>query len=439
MTKARRVLVGGAAALAVAAAAVAGGSAATSAPTRVAAGANADVRLNQIQVVGSHNSYHELPSPAEQELRRGFIGEGADAMTYQHQPLPYQFQSQKVRQIELDAFLDSKGGKYAHPLLRSAAGITTPLGPEMDQPGIKVLHIQDVDYESSCTTLVACLTQIENWSDANPTHAPIAILLELKDDPLDFGGLDFTLPEPWTAAAMDTLDAEIRSVMDPSDMITPDEVRGTHATLEEAVTTDGWPTLDASRGKVLFLMDNSSRRETYLEGHASLKGRVLFTNANPGDPDAAFVERNDSDDPSIPGLVKAGYVVRTRADGDTDEARTNDTAARDAAFASGAQWVSTDYPRPGMAVGFTSSYSAQIPGGTVARCNPVNAPADCTSADLDAIYTENDVLPSPPPGTGDTPNTTTTTAPGVPDVTEPTTPGAPLPAQAIHGQAGYTG
>ena len=46
----------------------------------------------------------------------------------------------------------------------------------------------------------------------------------------------------------------------------------------------------------------------------------------------------------IPDLVAAGYVVRTRADADTVEARSGDTGPRDAAIASGAQWVSTDYP-----------------------------------------------------------------------------------------------
>src|SRR5690606_1256748 len=144
--------------------------------------------------------------------------------------------------------------------------------------------------------------------------------------------------------------------------------------------TTGWPTVDESRGKVMFMMDNGGGYRTdYLEGHPTLEDRVLFTNANPGDDDAAFIKRNDPFDASIPGLVEAGYVVRTRSDGDTVEARANNTGPRDAALASGAQWVSTDYPVPGMAVGFTSPYVAQIPGGTVARCNPVNGPSGCTN------------------------------------------------------------
>ena len=114
-------------------------------------------------------------------------------------------------------------------------------------------------------------------------------------------------------------------------MITPDVVRGARATLEEAVLEDGWPTLGQSRGKVIFLMDNGDPyRSRYLAGHPSLRGRVLFTNSEPGQPDAAFVKRNDAiaDFADIQALVEQGYVVRTRADADTVEARTDDPTTR---------------------------------------------------------------------------------------------------------------
>jgi len=405
------------------------GSPVSSSPTSPAAVAaiDDDVHLNEIQVVGSHNSYKTMVSPAEEALRRSFINEAADLMQYQHEPLGTQFQSRKVRQIELDVYLDGAGGLYSDPLLRSAAGIPT-YDPKMDEPGIKVLHIQDVDYASTCLTFVDCLTAVKTWSDANPSHVPLAVLVELKDDPLDFPGFTFTSPEPWTAANIGSLDDEIRSVMDDSDLLTPDDVRGSHPTLNEAVTTDGWPTLGESRGKVMFMMDNQGGYRTdYLAGHPTLEDRVLFTNANPGDADAAFIKRNDPFDASIPGLVTDGYVVRTRSDADTIEARDNNTGPRDAALASGAQWVSTDYEGPGLAVGFTSPYVVEIPGGTVARCNPVNGPETCDSALLDTINT-----PIGPPTTSTSAPTTSTTV----LATDPTTAPAAVP---IGGTASYTG
>ena len=82
----------------------------------------------------------------------------------------------------------------------------------------------------------------------------------------------------------------------------------------------------------------------------------------------------------IPDLVRRGYVVRTRADGDTVQARANDTAQREIALASGAQWVSTDYEVPDLRF---SDYQVRLPEGTVARCNPVNTAPGCRSLYLE--------------------------------------------------------
>ncbi len=114
----------------------------------------------------------------------------------------------------------------------------------------------------------------------------------------------------------DDLDKEIRSVIPADKMIVPDDVRGKHATLEEAVLKDGWPSLDSSRGKVVFLLDQRRAGPDYVAGHQSLKGRVIFTNAEPGSPDAAFVEVNDplKDPGLIPGMVKK-RIFGSHADG----------------------------------------------------------------------------------------------------------------------------
>jgi hypothetical protein len=346
------------------------------------------VRLNQLQSIGSHNSYHlEAPQP-EADLRTLIDPAGQQALEYQHAPLPEQFATQGVRQIELDVWADPNGWLYASPLIRWATN-GGPYELAMLAPGTKVLHIQDIDYHTSCLSLVACLQQVKGWSDANRGHVPIAILLELKDTPINVNGIPFTVPVPWTAERMDALDAEIRGVFGEDRMITPDDVRGSSATLERAVLTRGWPTLGRSRGQVMFLMDNDGAyRTSYLAGHDSLRGRVMFTNSTPGQPDAAFVKANDptgANQARIADLVRRGYVVRTRADADTQQARTGDTTMRDAALASGAQWVSTDYPAPGMSARFGTDYVVQLPGGAAARCNPVNAPRSCPASGVERV------------------------------------------------------
>jgi hypothetical protein len=39
-------------------------------------------------------------------------------------------------------------------------------------PGVKVLHIADLDYKTSCIRFVTCLEQVKSWSDDNPGHVP---------------------------------------------------------------------------------------------------------------------------------------------------------------------------------------------------------------------------------------------------------------------------
>ncbi|MEU6267551.1 phosphatidylinositol-specific phospholipase C1-like protein [Saccharopolyspora shandongensis] len=341
-----------------------------------------DLRMNQIQVIGTHNSYHRELSRPEQLHQSA-----SDNLWYSHASLPVQFERQSVRHIELDLMPDSdRGGLYTYPLIRRDAGLGPLTDPELAKPGIKVMHWADHDYASSCSTLGTCLRQARDWSDAHPGHAPIPVLLELKQtDPAmeQRGGPD---SPPWDAKQFADLDAEIRSVIPADQMITPDDVRQPGLTLEQSVLRFGWPKLTGARGKFVFLMDNSDPRQQapYLENRPNLEGRVLFTNSAPGRPDAAFISQNDptgANGAQIRDLVQRGYLVRSRSDVPLAEATTGDTARLEAALASGAQIISTDFPAPGLAARYGSDYVAEL--GTPARCNPVNAPLSCHSNNLE--------------------------------------------------------
>lgn len=342
------------------------------------------LRLNHIQVLGSHNSYHIQPKPDLFAAIEALVPPLARAWEYTHLPLAEQFSDQGIRQIELDVFADPEGGLYAN---RGATELLTGDGasgiPELDEPGFKVLHVQDLDFESTCWTFLQCLEEVRDWSTAHPGHAPLTILVEAKADPID-APFETVVPIPFDSAQFDALDAEIRSVFAPGHVITPDEVRGSHDTLEQAILQDGWPTLGASRGRILFALDNGgSTKAAYVEGHPSLRDRVLFVSAEPGEDEAAFVKLNSAigSFDRIQELVALGFIVRTRADGDTEEARTGDTTKRDTAIESGAQFVSTDYPAPNP--DFGTGYMVEIPGGMPARCNPISAPADCRPEDIE--------------------------------------------------------
>jgi hypothetical protein len=346
----------------------------------------ADVRLNQIQVIGTHNSYHQLGHPSLRALTAKVAPNESGGLEYGHRPLPEQFDL-GIRQIELDCFADPAGGLYAHPQgvdWAKAAGL--PEVPSQDpngellRPGIKVMHVQDIDYMTSVLTLVDGLRQVRDWSARHPRHVPIFILLELKEDapaPL------LTKPLPFDEKQLDELESEILSVFTRDQIVTPDSVRGKETTLPEALRKHGWPRLDSVRGKVMFGLDNGGPlRDLYLKGHSALERRLIFVSVPVENPAAAWMKENDPVEgfDCIQGLVKAGFMVRTRSDADTIEARKNDTRRREKAFASGAQFISTDYPEPNPAF---SDYSLHFEHNAVARMNPVSGRSPVAVMDLE--------------------------------------------------------
>lgn len=340
------------------------------------------VHLNQVQVLGSHNSYHVEPVPSLIILYLLF-DPSAFELRYTHRPLDQQFGELGVRQIELDVFADPDGGLYADPVglrFRDGPDIPFPGIPELVPPGTKVLHIQDLDWDTTCQFFVECLGVVKAWSDANPSHLPIMILVEAKDEI----GPGFVIPIKFLGPEFDTLDAEIRSVFPPGQLITPDDVRGNFGTLRDAVLARGWPSLGDSRGKVLFGLDNASKRFIYQDGYPGLEGRVMFVDAQPDEDAAAFVKVNGplGNEAFIQDLVSQGFIVRTRSDAGTIEALNDDPTRREAALTSGAQYVSTDYAEPDPRDEF-NDFVVSIPDGEPGRCNPINAPPGCRNFALE--------------------------------------------------------
>ena len=384
------------------------------------------VRLNHIQVLGTHNSYKIQPSDSLQGGIDAFAPDDLDprGLVHSHAPLPEQLEVLGIRQFELDVWRDPDGGLFANPfgpvlIDYINQDVTNPLYPGfgpagedfdpfgvMELPGFKVFHVQDIDFRSHRLTLAANLEDIRAWSVDHPNHLPIAILIELKSDvyapdiladlwPFLAGSSDpqpaFTVPFSWeleggqdySDSDLQALEDQIRDAFSDEQLMTPDMVRGSYDTLLEAIETEGWPTLAESRGKVMILLDNGDPlRATYVAEYPGLQGGVFFVSADPDSDEAGYFQANDPyrTNPTIEELVSRNFLLRTRTDVENVEADLNDGARRDRALASGAQWLSTDYPVPA-----DSGYVVTLPGvpeGSVARCNPVSAPPSCSDAEL---------------------------------------------------------
>ena len=366
-----------------------------------------DLRINALQVLGTHNSYSQGLDPRMAALFEERLGDSlgrlvermppatralfeeehpnpmrpSEMLRYAHPSLAAQLDL-GVRSLELDVNPDPEGGRFLDPagyrLLR-AQGATSLLPLDatgMDKPGFKVLHIPDIDFRSSCPTLRICLAQVRAWSDAHPGHVPLFLLVEAKNQHMPI--LPGATPTvPFTPALFDALDRELVEAMGRERIITPDDVRGDHATLNAAVRAGNWPTLAQARGKVLFLMITANGPDGaagYLEGHPSLRGRAAFLRAQPGEEHAAFLMFDNAlvRGAEIRRYVDEGYLVRTRSDIETHEAKVDSHERAVAAFASGAQIVSTDFEVQGN--GYGTDYVVRLPGGGSARCRPDACP-----------------------------------------------------------------
>ncbi|WP_336966517.1 Ca2+-dependent phosphoinositide-specific phospholipase C [Sphingobium aquiterrae] len=344
-----------------------------------------NLRVNDLFTVGTHNSYKQAIPPADHAIIAARSPEGGQALDYAHKAITAELDA-GARQIEIDVVYDPEGGRYASPMI---AGLThTPLDPAwaaaMRKPGYKVLHVPDIDFRSSCISFKECLGIVRRWSDAHPRHAPITILINAKDGKGAPGGVPLL---PFDASAYDALDREVRDVLPPAKLITPDDVQGRYPTLREAVLHDNWPTLGAARGRILFALDERPEKvATYRGQRRSLEGRVMFVNADDEtSPAAAYLTLNDpvGQADRIAADVRAGFLVRTRADDNTVQARSNDTGHRDIALRSGAQMVSTDYlwPDPRFAGGF----AVRLPNRAAALCNPARVAAKCAGLPVEMV------------------------------------------------------
>ena len=329
--------------------------------------------INNIQVIGSHNSYKEyIDTPLFLMIKKE-DSNVVKTIEYSHSSLSNQL-NLGLRSLEIDVYADTHGGRYAHPggLAWAGKNPLRPYDPDglMREPGFKVLHVQDIDFRSNCLTLKRCFQELRTWSDAHPGHEPVFITVNAKDDTINKPV--FTRPEKFTPALLDGLDTVIAETLGLDKLISPALVRGKYASLEQGVLHNNWPKLNEARNKFVFVLDEEgAKRAAYIKGHTSLEGRNMFVNSPAGTDEAAIIIINDpvKNLSTIQQLVKKGYIVRTRADADTREARTNDKTRFDAACRSGAQIISTDYYAKSQF--FKSDYIVSFDKGRYVRANPV--------------------------------------------------------------------
>jgi hypothetical protein len=333
------------------------------------------ILLNEIQLIGSHNSFKKNIDSTLLFILGLLDNKIAAGLDYAHLPLTEQLQL-GLRSLELDVFYDPEGGLYRMPLGSRLGPFSSEYDADevMKESGFKVMHVQDVDYRSHCLTLKICLEQIQDWSNRNPRHLPLIITINPKDEIIPQAG--FVQPLPFTADTWESLDAEFIETLSKF-IVTPDDIRGSRKTLKESILA-GWPSVDSLRGKVIFVLDASAPKiQDYVASHPELKGRVMFVNLPEESSMASFRIVNDpiANLDYIKKLVLEGFIVRTRADADTVESRSGDDKRLKAAIDSGAQVISTDYYEMDLRHG--TSFEVRLQDASFFGCNHLLTSETC--------------------------------------------------------------
>lgn len=298
---------------------------------------DAELRVNHLQALGTHNSYHLRPPVV------------IPPWDYAHLPLARQLEEQGVRQVELDLH-EEEGG------------------------ALRVYHIERLDPASSCDLLTDCLAALRAWSDAHLDHHPLMVLLEpkrLRSAP---------------AEALARVEEALAATWPAERLLTPALVQRGAPSLRAGLEEGGWPTLGEARGRLMVVWHADGEERAALVGEGGdLGARLLFPDAY-GDLAAPFAAYHSMNDPvggaaRIAEVVGAGHLVRTRADSDGEQARAVDFSQAEAAFASGAHFISTDFPTPAA----DGVYGVQVPGGAPSRCNPLTAPEGCAAGDVERL------------------------------------------------------
>lgn len=302
----------------------------------LAADSNSLPALNDIQVLGTHNSYHIQSKFAFHPSHK-----------YTHLSLSDQLEKRGMRAFELDV----------HQSVLS--------------PDLSVYHIGLIDGKTSCAKFKDCLRELRAWSDLHPDHVPIFVWIEIKDDT---GGTQFS--------NFDQVDLEIQDVLGDR-LIIPDHVRKGHESLQEAVQSEGWPTLSESRGRFMFMLDQDERTSyRYLHGK-SLEGRVMFPRASEATMDEPWaVVAKTAPGPFHDEVMARNFLVSDNVCSAGD--LPNDCFARlEKARSAGTHLLMDDF-EGGADAQKNAEYFVRFPDGLNINCNPVTSRGACFDFEWEA-------------------------------------------------------
>ncbi|HAX83192.1 MAG TPA: hypothetical protein DCY15_01445 [Ruminococcaceae bacterium] len=279
------------------------------------------VKYNEVSFLGTHNSYQKECVPARQKLFQdastvtfGLVK--AEKATFSADYLTDQL-NLGIRSVELDVETVVTDGKISFVCSHA---------PVLDMP-------------THCYDFALALKEIKLWSDANPNHLPVTIIIEPKKVFIPDKNMHY-----FTCGYANELGEQAKAIFGDT-LITPADMIGKHSSFKEMREADDWMTLSETRGHVMILLHDTTVTDKYIEQDTSIKTQAMFPMLRYDSRDkdyASFLLINKAKDIQVQAAEVLGkkLVIRTRSDNFGSYKESDSQIALN----SGAQIVSTDYP-----------------------------------------------------------------------------------------------
>ncbi len=199
------------------------------------------------------------------------------------------------------------------------------------------MHAPVTQMTTSCYDMELALKEIAMWSDNNPNHLPVTIIIEPKESFWPMKNL-----RKFNIGYSDEFDALLRETLGDK-LFTPADMLRDYENFGEMRAADDWCKVQDMLGKVLILLHEGNTTEDYIELDESLKSQAMFPMLRAEDVNrdcASVLLINDPEECGSEYINEKNFVVRTRA----DEYTSVSEGRRKDAFACGAQIISTDFP-----------------------------------------------------------------------------------------------
>lgn len=282
----------------------------------------AGIKFNEIGFIGTHNSYQTPTTDAYSKIFNNLdyltFGLVSNQLgQFSNEALTDQLNC-GIRSFEMDVEVFDRDGEIS----------------------FTCMHSPHFDMTTSCYDFSLGLEEIAMWSDNNPNHLPVTILVEPKGA--------FIPLEDMKALNIDyaqIFDGMLREVLGDK-LFTPADMLRDYESFGEMRAADDWCKVSDMLGKVVVLLHESSVTEDYIDLDPTIKSQAMFPMLRLNDIDrdcASFIILNSpaevlKNNEEI--IHEKNLIVRTMSDTNTNVSQEK----IETAFECDAQIISTDHP-----------------------------------------------------------------------------------------------